>query len=102
MDQSEQDQDKKLIDQLGKLKDRGPEYPAQLRERRRTVVLGSLAAIPAAHGILGGASWFAKFAKAFKAMGLIEKVVVAAELTAVVGLTTYGVVTAYTYRYALQ
>lgn len=102
MDPSEQDQDKALIELLGKLKDSSPEYPRHLRAERRASVLASLAAVPAAQGILGGASLLSRLLKTFKALGMIEKIVVVAEFATVVALTSYGAVTAYRYRYALQ
>ncbi len=102
MDPSEQDQDKALIDLLGKLKDGSPEYPRQLRTARRASLLASLAAVPTVHGVLGGASLLSRFLKMFKALGMMEKIVVVAELLAVVGLTSYGAVAAYRYRYVLQ
>ena len=99
MDQEQPERDEELVRRLGNLKAVSPEYPAHLRAGRRAAVLAGLAAIP-----VGGsaASLLARFAKFFKAMGPVDKVILTVEVAAVTGLTTYGAVSAYIYRDALK
>ena len=86
---------------LGQLRDASPEYPARLQAQRRAAVLAGLAAIPVATGLLA-IPWIARLVKLIKAMGFIDKVILAVEVATITGLTGYGAVTAYQYRYQLQ
>ena len=100
MDQFGKNQDDEVIKLLGKLKDAGPEYPPRLYAARRAAVLAALVVLPFAGAV--AVSWFARLVKLVKSMGVIDKIVLAAEVTAVTGLTVYGAVTAYTYRDAIK
>ncbi|MGE5073834.1 MAG: hypothetical protein ACM3MF_10430 [Anaerolineae bacterium] len=100
MDKFGKNQDEEVIKLLGKLKNAGPEYPPRLYAARRAAVIAGLVALPLAGA--AAASWFARLVKLVKSMGMIDKIVLAAEVTAVTGLTVYGAVTAYTYRDAIK
>jgi hypothetical protein len=100
MDQFGKNQDDEVIKLLGKLKNAGPDYPPRLYAARRAAVLAALIALPFAGAV--AVSWFARLVKLVKSMGVIDKIVLAAEVTAVTGLTVYGAVTAYTYRDAIK
>ncbi len=95
------DQDDELVRLLGKLRDRGPAYPARLYTPRRAAVLAALAALQLG-GAVAGVSLFAKIAKIVKGMGMVEKIVLGVEVAAVTGMTAYGAATAYVYRDQLK
>ena len=90
-----------IIDLLGKMKDTGPEYPPRLWADRRAAVLAGLAVVPVATGLMA-IPWIARLIKLIKGMAFIDKVILTVEVAAITGLTGYGAVTAYQYRYQLQ
>jgi hypothetical protein len=93
--------DQDIIDLLGKMKDTGPEYPPRLWADRRAAVLASLAVLPVAAGLMA-IPWIARLVKLIKAMTFIDKIILTVEVAAITGMTGYGAVTAYQYRYQLQ
>ncbi len=100
MDQFGKDQDTQIVELLGRLKDTGPEYPPRLYAARRASVVAALAALP-----LGGAvavSLFGKLSTVVKGMSVVDKIILAVEVTAITGMSAYGAVAAYIYRDALK
>ena len=90
--------EQEVIELLGRLREAGPEYPAQLQARRRAAILASLAVVPVAATGLMGISWIAKLVKIIKAMSFIDKIILGVEVAAITGLTAYGAANAYIYR----
>lgn len=100
MDRFGNDQDTEIVELLGRLKETGPEYPPRLYAARRAAVIAALAALP-----IGGAlavGLFAKLAGVVKSMSVVDKIVLALELTAITGVTALGAATAYVYRDQLK
>lgn len=95
------DQDDEVIRLLGKLKDSGPDYPSNLFTRRRAAVMAGFAALHLGASVVG-LTLFAQLVKMIKAMGVVEKIVLAAEVVTVTSMTTYGAIEAYTYRNQLR
>jgi hypothetical protein len=100
MNRQSRNPDQDIIDLLGKMKETGPEYPPRMMADRRAAVMASLAVVPAV-GLLA-IPWIARLVKMIKAMAFIDKVILTVEVAAITGLTGYGAVTAYQYRYQLQ
>ncbi len=92
-----QDQDDEIIRLLGQMRDTGPEYPSSLFSKRRAAVMAAFAALNLG-AATAGLSLLAHLVKIIKGMGMIEKIILAVEVTAVTGLTAYGAATAYVYR----
>src|SRR5512143_3800953 len=100
MDRLGNDQDREIVELLGRLKDAGPEYPPRMFAARRAAVIAALAALP-----IGGAiavSLFAKLAAIVKSMSVVDKIVLALEVAAITGVTAYGATAAYIYRDELK
>ncbi len=97
MDLERHDQDDEVIRLLGKLNEAAPEYPANLQAERRAAVMAGFAALNLGASA-AGIGLVAHLVKIVKAMGVVEKIILAAEVTAVTGLTAYGAATAYVYR----
>lgn len=97
MDFRTQDQDEEVIRLLGKLKDVGPEYPHSMYTERRMVVLAGLAALNLGAGV-AGLTLLGHLVKIIKGMGIVEKIILGAEVAAVTGMTAYGAATAYIHR----
>ncbi len=94
-------QDDEVIRLLGQLKDSGPDYPSSLYTRRRAAVMAAFAALHLGAAAVG-LTLFAQIAKMIKAMGVVEKIILAAEVATVTGMTTYGAIEAYVYRDQLK
>ena len=100
MDRLGNDQDREIVELLGRLKDAGPEYPPRMFAARRAAVIATLAALP-----IGGAiavSLFGKLAAIVKSMSVVDKIVLALEVAAITGVTAYGATAAYIYRDELK
>ncbi len=100
MDHFGNDQDRQIVELLGRLKDTGPEYPPRLYQARRASILAALAALP-----LGGAaalSLFGKLSHMVKAMSVVDKAILAVEVVAITGMSAVGAAAAYIYRDELK
>ncbi len=96
-----QDQDDEVIRLLGQLRDSGPEYPSSLFSKRRAAVMAAFAALNLG-AATAGLTLLGHLVKIVKGMGVVEKIVLGVEVAAVTGMTAYGAVTAYKYRYEIQ
>ncbi len=93
-------QDTEIVELLGRLRETGPEYPPRLYAARRASIVAALAALPLAGAV--GVSIFSKLATVIKSMSVVDKIILAAEVTAITGVTAVGAVGAYIYRDELK
>ncbi len=93
-------QDTEIVELLGRLRETGPEYPPRLYAERRASIVAALAALPLAGAV--GVSVFSKLATVIKSMSVVDKAILAVEVTAITGATAAGAVGAYIYRDALK
>lgn len=100
MDHFGNDQDKEIVELLGRLSQTGPEYPPRLFAARRAAVIATLAALPFAGA--AAVSLFGKLASTVKAMSIIDKVILGVEVAAITGVTAAGAALAYVYRDELK
>jgi hypothetical protein len=100
MDHFGKDQDKEIVELLGRLRETGPEYPPRLYAARRAAVLAALAALPL--GGIAAASLFGKLSTVVKAMSVVDKVILAVEVVAITAVAGVGAATAYVYRDELK
>lgn len=101
MSNGRNDQDDEVIRLLGRLKDAGPEYPSGMLSQRKAAVMAAFAALNLGVAT-AGLGLIAQIAKLLKGMGVVEKIILGAEVAAVTGMTTYGAIQAYVYRDQLK
>ena len=94
------DQDREIVELLGRLRETGPEYPPRLYTARRAAVIASLAALPFAGAL--AVSLFSKLSSTIKAMSVLDKIILGVEVAAITGVSAFGAAAAYVYRDELK